>query len=265
MLQTIDQFIIALAALAVAVIAIMYPEAANTWGNVIVNMAVPVLTILVGMIYVAIKGTTVNTEKKIELARANAAESQAKLQLVRGGVRSGGGAAGDGNSGYTYTIKDVEIVLNEAIADIESAQVKVDKLNTAEYDYTHMANYDLRPVAKEKRVALAKAFLEKNLALLDDAWIWYTNIQDVPTPEQAANKTTNMYYFKKEWEKANPEQACTNNIYSQMSMLLGYFNNVYSALAGVNSLVGVTVDYSTFGSGIYTPTSLGWEAANLVV
>jgi len=50
-----------------------------------------------------------------------------------------------------------------------------------------------------------------------------------------------------------------------MSSLLGYYNNVYSALAGINTLIGVTVDYSTFGNSMYSPTLLGWEAANCIV
>jgi hypothetical protein len=55
------------------------------------------------------------------------------------------------------------------------------------------------------------------------------------------------------------------NEYDIMSVMLGYFNNVYQALDGINSLIGVTVDYSTFGGGMYSPTSLGWEAANCVI
>ena len=49
-----------------------------------------------------------------------------------------------------------------------------------------------------------------------------------------------------------------------MSLLLGYYNNVYSALAGIETLEDKTVDWSVFGDSKFGPTMVGWEAANLV-
>lgn len=258
--KNIEQFIVALCSLAAALIVLFVadPTKAQNLAVLITGTVGPTLAILAGIIFVWVKGGEVAAQQKIELAKLNLEQSK----IAAYGPRNTSTATG---SGYTYTISDVQIVLNEAIADIQSTGVTVDKLNTAEYDYAHMSNYDLRPVAKEKRVALSKAFLDKSLALLEDAWTYATNIQTIPTADQAANKTTNMYYFKKEYEKANPDTACTNSMYDTMSVLLGYFNNVYSAQAGIDTLIGVTVDYSTFGGGLYTPTSLGWNAAACVV
>jgi len=258
--KSIEQFIVALGTLAVALIVFLVadPVKAQNLAILITGTVIPMLCILAGVIFVWIKGQQNVAESKVELAKLNLQTAQLRGSGSRG-------ANTTTSDGYTYTIKDVEIVLGEAIADIKSGNIAVDPINTSQYDYTHMANYDLRPVAKEKRVVLSKAFLEKNLNLLDDAWKYATNIPTSPTPEQAANKTTNMYYFKKEYNKYNPDNPCGQNSYDVMSSLLGYFNNVYAALAGIDSLIGVTVDYSTFGSSMYSPTILGWEAANCVV
>ena len=258
--KNIEQFIVALCSLAAALVVLFIadPTKAQNLAVLITGTVGPTLAILAGIIFVWVKGGEVAAGQKIELAKLNLEQSKVAVY----GPRNAATATGDG---YTYTIKDVDIVLNEAIADVQSTGVAVNKLNTAEYDYTHMSNYDLRPVVKEKRVALSKAFLEKSLELLDEAWTYATNIPTAPTPEQAANKTTNMYYFKKEYNKYNPDNPCGQGTYDTISVLLGYFNNVYAALAGIETLIGVTVDYSTFGGGLYTPTSLGWNAAACVV
>lgn len=260
MMNKITQLIGLLGALAVAIITILYPTQVGTWQNIIINMACPALSLIIAIVISIVTGKDILAEKAISLARAEAAKAQAQLRLSQQQQK----AFGVPSSNYTYTINDVIIVENEAKADIESNGLKVDKLSLSMYNYTHMSNYDLRPVARETRVPLSKAFLDNALKLLNEAWVFATGIVTPPTPEQAANKSTSMYYFKKEWEKANG-MKCGDNIYSTMSSLLGYYNNVYSALAGIDSLIGQTVDYSTFGGGMFSPTSLGWEAANCVL
>jgi hypothetical protein len=257
MKDNLDQIIVALCSLAAAIILFVWPDKTQLAG-LITSTVGPTLSIVVGIIYTWIAGS-----QKIEVAKQRTAELQYKLAMLS---PKGTGAKPSASTipTYTYTSKDVEIVESEAKADIQGNSLTVDKLNFAEYNYTHMSNYDLRPVARELRVDLAKEFLDNEVSLLNDAWVFATNIQTPPTPEQAASKSTSMYYFKKEWEKANGLK-CGDNVYTTMSTLLGYYNGTYSALSGVESLIGKTVDYSVFGGGMFSPTSLGWEAANLVV
>jgi len=257
--KSIEQFIVALGTLAVALIVFLMadPVKAQNLAILITGTAIPMLSILAGVIYVWIKGQQNVVEGKVELARLNLATEQLRASGVRG-------AATADPQGYTYTLKDIDIILKEVQADIQGDGQAVDKLNTSMYYYTHVANYDLRPADRNDRVGLSKALLEKTKSLLDEAWLWKTNIPIPPTPEQAANKTTNMYLFKKEWEKANG-MKCGDNNYTVMSSLLGYYNNVYAALIGINTLIDVTVDWSVFGDSMYSPTLVGWEAANLIV
>ncbi len=262
MLKTLDQLIVAACSLAAAVIIIVVadPNKATTLAGLITGPIAAFLSLLVGFVYTLIKGEIVKTEAKTELARAEAAKAQAQLRLSQ--QQTGKSYSTSGN--YTYTTNDVVIVENEAKADIEDDGLKADKLILAMRNYARMSNYDLRPVAREVRIPIAKAFLENALAKLNEAWVYATKIEEIPTAEKAANKTTNMYYFKKKWEEYNGVH-CGESIFDTMSSLLGYYNNVYSALEGIDSLVDVTVDYSVFGNERYTPTLLGWKAAGCVL
>jgi len=72
-----------------------------------------------------------------------------------------------------------------------------------------------------------------------------------------------MFQLKKDYEKAN-NLLCSEKTFDDLRNLVAYFNDLYTAQDGLNQLTDITVDWSIYGSGAFTPTQVGWDYAKLL-
>lgn len=102
--------------------------------------------------------------------------------------------------------------------------------------------------------------------MLIEAFKWYTKLEGIPTPAQAANRNAFMLDLKKAHEKAN-NLLCSNKTFEELRYMVGDFNDLYTALDGLNQLEGKTIDWSIYGeagNAGYGPLQVGWDYAKLL-
>jgi len=83
---------------------------------------------------------------------------------------------------------------------------------------------------------------------------------------QSANRNAFMLDLKKAYEKAN-NMLCSNKTFEELRYMVGDFNDLYTALEGLNQLEGKTVDWSIYGeagNAGYGPLQVGWDYAKLL-
>jgi hypothetical protein len=162
-----------------------------------------------------------------------------------------------------YKMVDLDAYITKAESNIKADGFAVDPMKRAYYFYPAAAYFDLRPVPREYRIAQAKEFIGKSLALFTEAFLWYTKLPAAPTPTQASNYHAYSAQLKREYEAAN-NVPCSNKTFDELKSIVTYFNDLYTADDGLNQLMGKTVDWSIYGGGAFTPTKVGWDYAKLV-
>ena len=262
------QLIGLLATLAIALLTMLInnPTQAETWTALIKGTIVPILELLAGMVFAIWVGKGDVAARKADEAKALASASYyaalnaGKIPGKKPDKKPYGARALAPD--YSGTLADIDLMLQAVEAGLISDGITSGPVIKAERFYDAVAAYDMRTVPRETRLATAKALMGKVKELDVEAWSKKINIA-IPTPEQCAQKTRFMYQFKKDYEKANGI-SCGDAPYTLLSSLLGYFNNMYEAQAGLDQLTG-TVDWSSFGNSQYSAQMVGWHYANLIV
>jgi len=163
----------------------------------------------------------------------------------------------------SYKPVDLDALVARAESSIKSDGQMIDPMSRAYYFYPSVAYFDLRQVPRSSRISESKNLVQKSLDLFSDAFKWYTKLDKVPTQAQAANIHGYMLQLKKDYEKAN-NMTCSNKTFEELRTIVTYFNDLYTALDGLNQLTGKTVDWSIYGTGAFTPTQVGWDYAKLL-
>jgi len=131
-----------------------------------------------------------------------------------------------------------------------------------------MDNFDLREVPRQYRVSESKRLVQKALDLVTEAFKWYTKLDVVPTPVQSANRNAFMLELKKTYERAN-NMICSNKTFEDLRYMVGDFNDLYTALDGLNQLEGKTIDWTIYGETVMPVMARcrwvgGWDYAKLL-
>jgi len=124
--------------------------------------------------------------------------------------------------------------------------------------------YDLRNCPREKRVVLSKILVEKAFQLLCEAFIWKTQLTEIPTPEQAAHWPKYSFELIKKYQVATAS-VCNRYDYDVLKMIVGYIHDVYCWKDGILQCQGITLDWSTFTGRPYCPADVGDYWTSLIV
>lgn len=250
--------------LTVALLFITDPAKATTITQFWNAVLIPAIPMVANIIFVI--GRTVTDMKKIEakkeVALAVAAApitpvpTAVPTQVPAPAVSSIAPAA---EQQPQYKPVDVEAMVNAVEDGIRRDGLTVTDLNRAFYFYPKAANFDLRPVPRANRVEEATRITAKCLDLFKAGWKWYTKI-DVPTPDQCANPHVAMLSIKKAFEVA-AGVTCSNQTFEELKNLIGYFNDLYSAMVGLEQLKGKIIDWSVYGGSTFGPFQVGWDYA----
>jgi len=245
------------------------PAKAQTIGQFLIDVLGPAAITLVGIIYTVIQGS-------IDKEKIKAATIQARADVIKARndspkaesaeVEQPAAAQPVQAAVETYKPVDLDVMVGSAEAAIKKDGMVVDPLNRAVYTWPLVTNFDLRAVPRQYRISESKRLVQKALDLFTEAFKWYTKLDTVPTPAQAANRNSFMLELKKAFERAN-NMLCSNKTFEELRYLLGDFNNIYTAIEGLDQLEGKTIDWSIYGeagNAGYGPLQVGWDYAKLL-
>jgi hypothetical protein len=246
------------------------PAKAQTIGAFITSTLPTIVITLVGIVYTIVQGN-------IDKEKAKTAATEAKAQAIMAQEASPKADSAPAEQPAvaqavqaapveTYKPIDLDAYVATAERAAKADGLVVDPLNRATYFWPCMANFDLREVPRQYRISESKRLVQKALDLLTEAFKWYTKLEAIPTPAQAANRNAFMLDLKKAYEKAN-NMLCSNKTFEELRYMVGDFNDLYTALDGLNQLEGKTIDWSIYGeagNAGYGPLQVGWDYAKLL-
>jgi len=245
------------------------PAKAQTIGQFLIDVLGPAAITLVGIIYTVIQGSIDKEKVKATTLQARAGVIKARNDSPKAeGAEAEQPAAAQPvqAAAETYKPVDLDIMLQSVDANIKHDGQAITPLTRAIYFWPLVTNFDLRAVPRQYRISESKRLVQKALDLFTEAFKWYTKLDTVPTPAQAANRNSFMLELKKAFERAN-NMLCSNKTFEELRYLLGDFNNIYTAIEGLDQLEGKTIDWSIYGeagNAGYGPLQVGWDYAKLL-
>ena len=246
------------------------PTKAATVGDFLTSVLGPVLITVVGIVYTAVQGSidkakvqSTQVDPPAVPPKADGAASLPAAAPSASAPMINPAALATAPKALSYVPFDIDAAIGVAEENCRKDGVEVTPISRAFYFYPMVTRFDLREVPRTARLSEAKRLLDKVVDLFIDAFKFQTKLPKAPTQAEAANYHAYMLKLKKDYEKAN-NLTCSDETFEQLRNLVSYFNDIYTAQDGLSQLAGKTVDFSIYGSGVYTPIQVGWDYVKLL-